>query len=82
MKKSQLSVDHLSIIKLYFQPQKSKDIMLNQMAQSQLVMKGKIEFEYESKVLGECIEFLNTVSNDELQQLDFSEVLDYEEVVE
>ena len=81
MRKEQLNLDHLSMIKSYLQPQKSKEVMLNQMIQSNLFMNGKKEFDYESKILTACIEFIRTVSIEEIQQLDFSEVLDDEEEV-
>lgn len=82
MRKNQLSLDHLSMIKLYFQPQKSKEIMLSQMVQSQSIIKENNEFDYESKLLDECIKFISKSSENEIQQLDFSEVLEYEEFVE
>ena len=82
MKKNQLSLDHLSMIRLYVEPQKSKEVILNQMIQSQSIIKENHEFKYENKVLEECIEFIKELSSDEIQQLDFSEVLVNEEFVE
>lgn len=51
------------------------------MIQSNLFVSGKKEFDYENKILTECIEFIRTVSIEEIQQLDLSEVLDDEEEV-
>ena len=70
------------MIKLYVHPRKSKKVILKQMIQSQSVLKGKSEFEYEYEMLGECIEFIKELSDKEIQQLDFSEVLSDEEFVE
>ncbi len=82
MKGNQLNLDHLAMIKLYVHPRKSKQVIVKQMIQSQSVLKGKSEFEYEYEMLGECIEFIKELSNKEIQQLDFSEVLSDEEFIE
>ena len=81
MKKIQLSLDHLSMIKLYCNPQESKEQLLENMKKSFSYIQGNEEFYYEYKVLAECIDVLENMSANEFQQLDFSEVIDYEEVV-
>lgn len=81
MKKSQLSLDHLSMIKLYCKPQESKVLLLEDMKKSFSFMQGNKEFYYECKVLADCINALENMSDDEFRQLDFSEVIDYEEII-
>ncbi|EFF62532.1 hypothetical protein CUW_1938 [Turicibacter sanguinis PC909] len=44
-------------------------------------MQGNKEFYYECKVLADCINALENMSDDEFRQLDFSEVIDYEEII-
>ena len=82
MKKEQLNLDQLSMIKTYFVPQQSKEDMLEKMLKSQFVMNGMDNLDYEKKILNECIDFIKSISNEEIQQLDFSEVLDEEEFIE
>ncbi len=82
MKKEQLNLDQLSMIKTYFVLQQSKEDMLEKMLKSQFVMNGMDNLDYEKKILSECIDFIKSISNEEIQQLDFSEVLDEEEFIE